>query len=102
MAMAQTETVVFLRTASDRANYHYAEVFQQRGRWIVADVGYIDFNHPGEYREVFFGAGGEIVHTDRLVVSEEGMIDKADGRVSGGGVFLLPYTYVAYERTRIF
>ena len=97
VASAQTETVVLLRTATDRGNYHYAEVFQERGRWIVADVAYIDFNHPGDYREVFFGAGGEIVRTDRLTVVEEGLLDKSDGRFSGGELFLLPWTLVSYR-----
>jgi hypothetical protein len=97
--VAHAQTVLLLRTATDRGNYHYAEVYQERGRWIVADVGYIDFNHPGDYREVFFGAGGEVVHTARLTVLEEGLIDKANGSASRGDVFFLPYTYIAYRVT---
>jgi hypothetical protein len=57
-AQPLTETFVLLRTATDRGAYHYAEVFQQRGKIIVPDIGYIDFDQAREYREMWIGGGG--------------------------------------------
>ena len=96
-AQAPTETTVIARTATGRGTYHYAEIYQQRGAWIVPDVGYIDFNRATDYREIFIGGGRLLVHTGRLTVVGEGFLDAADGRSSGGAVYLLPWTLGAYR-----
>ena len=89
------DTYVIARTATDQGAYHYAQVFQQRGKWIYPDVGYIDFNKSGEYREVWVGAGGVLCETTHLTVIGEGHINKALGPASGGALYLQPWMLVA-------
>jgi hypothetical protein len=93
------DTCVIARTATDQGAYHYAQVFQQRGKWIYPDVGYIDFNHSGEYREVWVGAGGVLLNTTHLIVVGEGYINKVLGSASVGALYLQPWMLVAYNLT---
>ena len=93
------DTHVIARTATDQGTYHYAQIFQQRGRWILPDVGYIDFNEFDEYREVWVGAGGVLLATTHLSVVGEGHIVKALGPSSGGALYLQPWVLVAYHLT---
>ena len=95
------DTSVIARTATDQGAYHYAQVFQQRGRWIYPDVGYIDFNHAGEYREVWVGGGGVLFDTSHLTVIGEGYIDKSLGSASGGALYLQPWMLVAYSLAKL-
>jgi hypothetical protein len=46
--------------------YRLFEYAQQRGRWIVPDVGYYDVGRPST-QYWFAGAGAELHHSDRLV-----------------------------------
>ena len=94
------DTHVIARTATDQGTYHYAQVFQQRGKWILPDVGYIDFNKFDEYREVWVGAGGVLLETTHLSVIGEGHIVKALGPSSGGALYLQPWMLVAYHLTK--
>jgi hypothetical protein len=94
------DTHVIARTATDQGTYHYAQVFQQRGKWILPDVGYIDFNEFDEYREVWVGAGGVLLATTHLSVIGEGHIVKALGPSSGGALYLQPWVLVAYQLTQ--
>jgi hypothetical protein len=93
------DTHVIARTATDHGTYHYAQIFQQRGRWILSDVGYIDFNQIDEYREVWVGAGGVLLATTHLSVIGEGHIVKGLGPSSGGALYLQPWVLVAYHLT---
>jgi len=45
-------------------------MFQTHGKWIVPDVGYIDFG-TGNYRELFFGAGRTLYDGKKLMMTEE-------------------------------
>lgn len=91
------DTHVIARTATDQGTYHYAQVFQQRGKWIPLDLGYIDFNKFDVYREVWVGAGGVLLETTHLSVIGEGHIVKALGPSSGGALYLQPWVLVAYH-----
>ena len=93
------DTHVIARTATDHGTYHYAQVFQRRGKWILPDVGYIDFNKFDEYREVWVGAGGVLLDTTHLSVIGEGHIVKGLGPSSGGALYLQPWMLVAYHLT---
>ena len=90
-------THVIARAATDQGAYHYVQVFQERGKWIFPDVGYIDFNNYGEYREVWVGAGGVLFGRTHLTVIGEGHITKALGPASGGALYLQPWMLVAYH-----
>jgi hypothetical protein len=94
------DTHVIARTATDQGTYHYAQVFQQRGKWIVPDVGYIDFNQFDEYREVWVGAGGVLLDTTHLSVIGEGHVVKALGPSSAGALYLQPWVLAAYHLTQ--
>jgi hypothetical protein len=84
-------TVLLLRTATDRGTYHYAEVIHERGRWVPLDAGYIDFDHPKQYRELWIGGGFKPIATARGSLTVEGLIDKASGAQSGGALYLQPF-----------
>ena len=56
-----TETLFFARSGESligpyTATIHYLEFLQIRNKWIVPDVGYIDFGH-GNYREYYICGG---------------------------------------------
>ena len=69
-------TLVIARTgirsdAPHVATYHYLEVIQTcGGKWICADVGYIDFG-TNHYHEMFVGGGRTLVSNDRGSLAEE-------------------------------
>jgi len=94
---AAVDTHVIARTATDEGAYHYVQVFQQRGKWIYPDVGYVDFNNSDEYREVWVAAGGILLETTHLTVIGEGHITKALGPASDGALYLQPWMLAAYN-----
>lgn len=102
-AMAQdTQTFVIGRTGvgdDAKTTYRIVEVFQQRGRWIFPDVGYIDFADPKQYREYFVGAGAVLFTSKRITIIEEGYLDKAAGPASGDALYFQPWTLVAISIT---
>ncbi len=96
----QVETFVIARTgiANDgQRTYDYVEVFQQRGKWIYPDVGYIDFADGGRYRELFIGAGAVLVNSKHLTVIGEGYVAQATGPASDGAMYFQPWTLIAYR-----
>ena len=54
---SDTRTVLLARGGVHVGNftYRYLEVFQERGRLILPDAGYIDFGNAGHSREFFIG-----------------------------------------------
>ena len=94
-----TQTFVVVRVGTSGGAYHYVEVFQQRGRWIFPDVGYIDFDQAKQYREYFVGAGAVLFSSKHLTVIEEGYLDKAAGPSSGDALYFQPWTLVAFSLT---
>lgn len=98
-AHAQTaaQTTVLVRTATGRGTYHYAEVYHERGKLVLPDIGYIDFDEPSSYRELFIGGGGVVFSRARTTVVAEAFLDKAFGSRSGGALYLLPWVMVLYR-----
>jgi hypothetical protein len=96
-AHAQSDTVVLLRTATDRGIYHYAEVFQERGRFIPFDIGHIDFDHPRQYRELWIGGGGVPIQTPKGSLVAEGFVTKALGDEANGALYLQPFLIGTYR-----
>src|SRR4051794_12227499 len=98
-AQGSTETIVLARTATDRGAYHYLEVFQDREGWIAPDIGYIDFNAAGDYREFFVGGGRAFHPTPRLAIVGEAFIDKPAGTFANGALYLMPWMLASYRFT---
>lgn len=96
-AQAQSETIVLLRTATDRGAYHYAEVFQERGRFIPWDIGHIDFDHPRQYREFWIGGGGVPIETPKGSLVAEGFITKALGEHADSALYFQPFFIGTYR-----
>ena len=96
-AQTQGETIVLLRTATDRGAYHYAEVFYERGRFIPFDIGHFDFDHPKQYRELWIGGGGVPIETPKGSLVAEGFITKALGEHAGGAWYLQPFFIGTYR-----
>jgi len=99
-ASAQTKTVVDARMGvqGDKATYHLVEAFQVRGRWIVPDIGYIDFA-DSDYREWFIGAGYRTLVTDRVIIANEVYFVESAGPDSRGARYLQLWTGVFYDFT---
>lgn len=62
-----------------RAGYRLLEWAQQRGRWVVPDVGYYDDGYWGN-QLWFIGGGAELIHRPRLIWTEEIYANQAAGR----------------------
>ena len=90
-AATPTDTTILARTAlhKDRT-YRLFEFIQTRGRWVLPDVGYIDFGDAGSYRE-FWGGGGAVLHdSEHLLIIFEGLVAAATGPAADGAVYLQP------------
>lgn len=96
-AQAQNETVVLLRTATERGAYHLAEVVHQRGKIIPLDLGYIDFDHPKQYREIWIGAGAMPLAGPKGFLIVEGLLARAFGEHGNGATYFQPYFLGAYR-----
>lgn len=76
--------VVVLRTALAtqqpfRTNYRLIEWNQQRGRWLLPDIGYYDNGYFGH--QLWFGGGGaELLHRPHMVWTEELYANQAAGK----------------------
>lgn len=102
LAQGKTETYIIARTGvtgEGAATYRYFEVFQQKGKWIYPDVGYLDFADARDYREAYIGAGGVLFSTKHITVLEEGYIDVATGSAGKGATYFQPWTLVAIALT---
>lgn len=96
---AQADTVFQARIGMrDQATYHFVEVLQQRDRWIVPDVYYVDFG-SNRYREVGAGGGADLYNAHRFRFSVEGFLDQALGPSSHAAFYALDWALVAYSFT---
>lgn len=84
-------TVVLLRTATDRGSYHSAEIVHERGRLVPFDIGYIDFDDPKQYREMWVGGGFTPLATSRVSLTAEALIAKSYGERAGGALYFQPF-----------
>src|SRR6267142_1349003 len=79
--------------------YKYLEGFQERGRWIYPDVGYIDFGETRQYREFFIGAGWTVFSSKHFRFIEEGMIDQTLGLASEHATYFVPWSFAPFNIT---
>ncbi|MEY4731596.1 MAG: hypothetical protein RL681_542 [Candidatus Parcubacteria bacterium] len=101
-----TTTIVTARMAErlDKPHigtYHFFEVFQLRGRWIVPDVGYVDFGR-NDYRELFTGAGYTLHDGKRVTMIEEFYFVQGTGPAADGAAYLQPWTLLQGRLTKKF
>ena len=97
-AHAQTpETLVLLRTATERGAYHFVEVIHERGKLVALDVGYIDFDHPKLYREMWIGGGWRAFSGSRGFLTAEGLLARACGEHGEGALYLQPFFLGVYR-----
>ena len=97
-AQAQApETLLLLRTATDRGAYHLAEIVHERGRIIPLDVGYIDFDNPTLYREMWIGGGGVPFDGPKGFLITEGLLARAFGEHANGALYFQPYFLGVYR-----
>jgi len=100
---AETTTVVLARegqrfSPQSTATLHYLEGFQIRHRWVLPDVGYIDFGH-GDYREVFMGGGYTLFDGKRVSLVEEGLFVQASGSGANQARYAMPWTMLQLHLT---
>ena len=98
-AQDKVQTSVIGRMAVGKGAYHYTEVYQSRGKWIFPDVGYIDFNSPGTYREFYIGGGAVLYSSEKVLLIQEGFLVQAFGPDAGRASYAMPWTYVRFQLT---
>ena len=91
LCQAPPVTVLLLRTATERGTYHYAEVIHERGRGVPFDAGYIDFDNPAQYREMWLGGGFKPIASSRVSLTAEGFLAAAYGEHAGGALYFQPF-----------
>jgi hypothetical protein len=100
---AETTTIVLAREGQrfqpqSTATLHYLETFQVRHRWVLPDVGYIDFGHS-DYREAFMGGGYTLLDGKHISLVEEGLFVQASGSSANQERYLMPWTMIQYHLT---
>jgi hypothetical protein len=78
--------------------FHYLQFLQMRGKWIVPDIGYIDFA-TANYRELFLGGGRTLVERKKLMLAEELYFVQATGPAAGSARYLWPWTLLQLHFT---
>jgi hypothetical protein len=78
--------------------YHFAEVFQVRGKWVYPDIGYVDFGR-NNYREVFAGGGYTFLNGKRITAVGELFYEQALGPSTHNDRWLVPWTLLQYRIT---
>jgi hypothetical protein len=102
-AAPETTMVVLAREGQrfrpqNSATLHYLEAFQVRHKWVLPDVGYIDFGHSN-YREVFMGGGYVLYDGKHISVTEEGLFIQASGSSTDQARYVMPWTMIQYHLT---
>src|SRR2546428_943681 len=102
-AAPETTTVVLARegqrlSSPSSSTMHYLEGFQVRQRWVLPDVGYIDFGHS-DYREVFMGGGYTLLDGKHVSLIEEGLFIQASGSAANQARYVMPWTMLQYRAT---
>jgi hypothetical protein len=99
----ETTTVLLARygqrfLAQSTATLHYLEAFQIRHKWVLPDVGYIDFGHS-DYREVFMGGGYTFYDGKRISLIGEMFFVQASGTGANKARYVMPWTMIQYRLT---
>ena len=80
------------------STYHLVELLQSRGKWVVPDVGYIDFAH-NNYREYFVGAGRKLYDGKKATLTGELYFSQAIGPAAHNACYLQPWTLLKIRPT---
>jgi len=67
--------------------YHLAEFLQIRGKWLLPDMGYVDFA-TNNYREFFGGGGWTFVNGKRATLTGEGFFVQDTGPAAHSARYL--------------
>src|SRR6185503_4210088 len=96
-AQQASETLLLLRTATTDGAYHLVEAIHQRGRVVPLDVGYIDFDNPAQYREMWVGGGGVPFQGPKAFLITEGLLARAFGAHGAQALYFQPYFFGIYR-----
>jgi hypothetical protein len=96
-AQPASETLLLVRTATTDGAYHLVEAIHQRGRVIPLDVGYIDFDNPALYREMWVGGGGVPFQGPKGFLIAEGLLARAFGAHGAQALYFQPYFLGIYR-----
>jgi hypothetical protein len=98
-----TTTLFFARTGQEvyapyAGTIHYLEFLQIRNRWILPDIGYIDFAH-NNYREWFLGGGRTLIENKYASFDQELLYVGTGGSAAGGAKYLQPWSMLRVRFT---
>ncbi len=94
-------TTVLLRTGfRSHVTYRYVEVLQTRGRWVLPDVGYIDFGDAGQYREIWLGGGPVLIDRPSVNLTVTGYYAQDNGATANGAKYFQVWSLLGYQVTR--
>jgi hypothetical protein len=96
-AQSANETLLLVRAATTNGAYHLVEAIHQRGRVVPLDVGYIDFDEPSLYRELWIGGGGVPFQGSKGLVITEGLLARAFGEHGAQALYFQPYFFGIYR-----
>ena len=102
-ATPPTESLFFARTGESlngpyTATIHYLEFLQIRRKWIVPDVGYIDFGHAN-YREFYVGGGRTLFDNKYASFDQELLYLGTLGPAAQGAKYLQPWSMLRVRFT---
>jgi hypothetical protein len=102
-----TTTLFFARTGESTgesllgpytAAIHYLEFLQIRNRWILPDIGYINFGH-GNYHEYYVGGGRSLIENRYTSFDQELLYLGTAGSAAGGAKYLQPWSMLRVRFT---
>jgi len=96
-AQPANETLLLARAATTSGAYHLVEAIHQRGRVVPLDIGYIDFDNPSLYRELWIGAGGVPFQGSKGLLIAEGLLARAFGEHGAQALYFQPYFFGLYR-----
>ena len=98
-----TTTLFFARTGESlvgpyTATIHYFEFLQIRNKWILPDLGYIDFGH-GNYQEYYAGGGRTLFDNRYASFDQELLYLGTAGSAAMGAKYLQPWSMLRVRFT---
>jgi hypothetical protein len=70
--------------------YRLLEYTWQKGRWLVPDLGVIDYGH-GNFQELFLGAGPVYYHSKRVMLTQMLYFAQDTGGAAGHARYIWPW-----------
>jgi hypothetical protein len=93
---AQTTLDISVGMDKEKPTYRLGEFSQTWGRWIIPDVGYLDFGEPQRYREWFAGFGYKIFASEKFELVEEVFFVQAEGSEANKARYIQPFMGAYY------